>query len=157
MSVLAVSAPVTMTLRAPTGPFRRADLEFHGVDHSRASFTVRLFLNRPDASADTPTDSEHGYAGSFHILGHGGCAGDEGHCEVPTERRPNDRRAPHQLTPLSKRVVVTDALRRALAGGATEVQLTAVAVLRAELVESWGAELTRDLLHFDRVDLLTYQ
>ena len=157
MSVVAVSLPVTMTLRAPTGPFRRADLEFHGVDHSRASFTVRLFFNRPDATADTPTDIEHGYAGSFHILGHGGCAGDEGHCEVPTERRPYDRRTPHQLTPLSKRVVVTEALRRALTDRATDVLLTAVAVLRSELVESWGTALTSDLLHFDRVDLLTYQ
>ena len=32
-----------------------------------------------------------------------------------------------------------------------------VAVLCGELVGSWGAELTSNLLHFDRVDPLTYQ
>lgn len=156
MSVVAVSDPVTMTLRAPTGGFRRADLEFHGVDHSRSSFTARLFFNHTDADAATPTDDEHGYAGSFHIFGHGGCAGDEGHCEVPTERRPRDLRPQHQLTTLSKRVVVTDALRRALSGG-TELSVTVVPVLRDELVAAYGESLTSDLLHFDRVDLLTYQ
>ena len=104
--------------------------------------TVRLFFNRPDAAADTDRHRAR-HAGSFHILGHGGCAGDEGHCEVPTERRPYDRRTPHQLTPLSKRVVVTDALRRALTDRATEILLTAVAVLRSELVESWGTALMR--------------
>src|SRR5690242_9484865 len=114
MTVIAVSSPVTLTLRAPTAPFRRADLEFHGVDHSRASFTVRLFFNQPDATVDTPADADHGYAGAFHIFGHGGCAGEEGHCAVPTDRRPDDRRLPHQLTPVSKRVVVTEALRTAL-------------------------------------------
>lgn len=122
---------------------------FHGVDHSRSSFTARLFFNQPTAA--TAVDDEHGCAGSFHIFGHGGCAGDEAHCEVPTERRPNDLRPVHQLTSLSKRVIVTDALRRALSGADT-LQLTVVAVLREELVASYGETLTTDLLHFDRVD-----
>ena len=156
MSVQAVAEPVTVILRAPTAGFRRADLEFYGVDHSRSSFTARLFFNQPTADAATPTDEEHGYAGSFHIFGHGGCAGDEGHCEVPTDRRPDDLRPAHQLTPLTKRVTVTAALRRALGAG-SELQLTVVAVLREELVTSYGADLTSDLLHFDRVDLITYQ
>jgi hypothetical protein len=110
---------------------------FHGVGHSRSSFTARLFFNQRTATAATAVDDEHGYAGSFHIFGHGGCAGDEGHCEVPTERRPNDLRPVHQLTALSKRVIVTDALRRALSGADT-LQLTVVAVLREELVASYG-------------------
>lgn len=156
MSVVAVSDPVTMALRAPTGGFRRADLEFHGVDHSRSSYTARLFFNHAAADAATPTDDEHGYAGSFHVLGHGGCAGDEGHCEVPTESPPRGLRSQHQLTPLSKRVVVTDALRRALSGGG-ELSVTVVPVLREELVSAYGESLTSDLLHFDRVDLLTYR
>jgi hypothetical protein len=157
VNVVAVSDPVTVTLGAPTGGFRRADLEFQGVDHSRSSFTARLFFNQTSAGPDTPTDDEHGYAGSFHIFGHGGCAGDAGHCEVPTERRPDDLRPIHQLTPISKRVIVTDALHRALAPGDTTVHLTIVAVLRGELAASYGEALTNDLLHFDRVDLITYQ
>lgn len=156
MNVVAVSAPVTMSLRAPSGGFRRADLEFHGVDHSRSSFTARLFFNHPAANASTPTDNDHGYAGCFHIFGHGGCAGDENHCEVPNERRPHDLRPEHQLAAISKRVVVTDALRRALQAG-PDLTVTVVTVLREELVSSYGEALTTDLLHFDRVDLLTYQ
>ena len=40
-------------------------------------------------------------------------------------------------------MVVTDALRRALTDRATEILLTAVAVLRSELVDSWGTALMR--------------
>jgi hypothetical protein len=158
MSSVTVSAPVTVTLRPPVGGFRRADLEFHGLDHSRASFTARLFFDQPGADVDTPLDDAHGYAGFFTIFGHGGCAGDEGHCEVPTERRPFDLRPAHQLTPATKRVVVTQALRRALQGsGSGTLQLTIVPVLREEIAAYLGSELTSDLLSFDRVDLLTYQ
>lgn len=156
MTSVTVSAPVTVTLRPPAGGFRRADLEFHGLDHSRASFTARLFFNQPDADVDTPLDEAHGYAGFFTIFGHGGCAGDEGHCDVPTERRPFDLRPAHQLTPATKRVVVTDALRRALRSGGT-LQLTIVPVLREEIATYLGSDLTTDLLSFDRADLLTYQ
>lgn len=87
------SHPITVSLDRPPGPFVRADLAFHGVNHARASFEARLFLNYPEAGPDTPTDDHHGYAGSFFVFGHGGCAGDEGHCDVPSgPRRPFDLR-----------------------------------------------------------------
>ena len=92
-----VANPLTVTLTAPGEPYYRADLEFHGVDHSKASFEGRLFINNPDAGPDTPTGDES-YVGSFWVFGHGGCAGDEGHCEPPAERRAFDFRAEHQLT-----------------------------------------------------------
>ena len=75
-----VANPLTVTLTAPGESYYRADLEFHGVDHSKASFEGRLFINNPDAGPDTPTDDDE-LRGSFWIFGHGGCAGDEGHCE----------------------------------------------------------------------------
>ena len=80
-------------------PFTRADVVITGVDHSAASYEVRLFLNNPAATADTPRTAEQGYAGRFTIFGHGGCYGDEGHCEVPapsadpTDLRPAPARA----------------------------------------------------------------
>src|SRR5690348_16357380 len=58
--------------------FNRADLIFEGVDHSGPSFEGRVFLNNPNATADTPATAENGYAGSFHIFGHGICLGDVG-------------------------------------------------------------------------------
>ena len=64
----------------------RADLVFYDVDHSGASYEARVFINAPDADAGTPRDDPH-YAGSFCIFGHGGCFGDTGHCDVPSEPR----------------------------------------------------------------------
>jgi hypothetical protein len=150
-----VPNPQTVTLTAPDEPYERADLEFHGVDHARASFEGRLFINNPAAGADTPTDDES-YAGSFWIFGHGGCAGDEGHCEPPRERRPFDFRPEHQLIPVSKRVMITEKLR-ALVQPGQQFTVRIVPYVRPENAEPLPANLVTDLLRLDRVDLVTYQ
>ena len=150
-----VSNPITVTLAAPDEPFRRADLEFHSVDHSKASFEGRLFINNPDAGPDTPTDHES-YVGSFWVFGHGGCAGDEGHCEPPAERRPFDFRAEHQLTRVSKRVMVTEKLRE-LVGQGQAFSVRIVPYVRPENAERLPENLVTDMLQFDQVALLTYQ
>ncbi len=150
-----VSNPVTVTLTAPAEPFRRADLEFHGVDHSKASFEARLFINNPQAGPQTST-GDPSYAGSFWIFGHGGCAGDEGHCEPPPDRRPFDFRPEHQLTRLTKRVVITGKLRT-LAPQGESFTLRIVPYVRPENAAPLPANLLTGLLQFDRVDLLTYQ
>jgi hypothetical protein len=144
-------------LRRPAGEFERADLEFHAVDHSRASFEARIFLNSADATLETPADIQHGYGGSFFVFGHGGCAGDEGHCDVPTEpRRPYDLRPEHQLTRGTKRVTITDALRRALGQSDGNLAVTIVPVVEPEDAEDYSEALLTDLLDFERVALLTY-
>src|SRR5215471_2746066 len=80
--------------------FSRADLVFDGVDHSGVSFEARVFLNNPSASEQTAKTSENGYAGSFHIFGHGGCYGDDAsHCDIRSAPRPYDPRPAHPLTP----------------------------------------------------------
>jgi hypothetical protein len=150
-----VSNPLTVTLMAPEEPYRRADLEFHGVDHSKTSFEGRLFIDNPTAGPDTPTDDKS-YVGSFWIFGHGGCAGSEGHCEVPQERRPFDFRVEHQLTPMSKRVVITDRLR-ALVQPGRQFSVRIVPYVRPENAQRLPTNLVTDLLDFERVDLLTYQ
>ena len=150
-----VSNPVTVTLTTSDEPYRRADLEFHGVDHSKASFEGRLFINNPEAGPETPT-SDESYAGSFWIFGHGGCAGDEGHCAPPRERRPFDFRPEHQLTPMSKRVIITEKLE-ALVGQGQSFSVRIVPYVRPENAEPLAATLVTALLQFNRVDLLTYQ
>jgi hypothetical protein len=150
-----VANPVTVTLTAPGEPYRRADLEFHGLDHSKASFEGRLFINNPEAGPGTPTDNPS-YAGSFWVFGHGGCAGDEGHCDPPRERRPFDFRAEHQLTPVSKRVVVTGKLRALVQPGQT-FSVRIVPYVRPESAGPLPDNLVSDVLRFDRADLLTYQ
>ncbi len=126
----------------------RADLVFYDVDHSGASYEARIFINSPDADADTPRDHPN-YAGSFHIFGHGGCYGDVGHCDVPTERDQFDFRPPHQLVPASKTVVITDAFKRIVGPHDATITVTVVAFA--------PGDTPNDVLQFDTIRLLTYQ
>jgi hypothetical protein len=137
-------------------PFNRADLLFSGVNHSGLSYEVRVFLNNPDATSETPRDVAHGYAGRYSIFGHGGCFGDEGHCDVPPPHAdPTDLRPPHQLTPQMTTVTITEALQHVLAedrNGLRTVTLVPVSKAprqadRAKTAPEW---------HFDSVHLETY-
>ena len=111
--------------------FDRADIVFHGVDHAGPSYEARVYLNNPKATEDTPLEPDAGYAGSFHIFGHGGCLGDPGHCDVHEDARdPYDMRFPHPLTPAKKHVTVTSTLRE-IAKTAKTVTVTVVPVVTA--------------------------
>jgi hypothetical protein len=105
--------------------FKRADLEFYSIDHFRPSFVGRIYFNDPDVDFDTASEDRPSYAGSFAIFGHEKCAGDVGHCDLPGERRRFDDRPSHPLTRAFKRVVVTDALRKACDEG-EELTITVV-------------------------------
>src|SRR5258708_32136807 len=100
------------------GDFSRADLIFEGLDHSGPPYEGRVFLNNEGAHAGTPTTPENGYAGSFHIFGHGGCYGDDiTHCQITGPRRPYDPRPGHPPTPARKVLIATGALKPACAKG----------------------------------------
>jgi hypothetical protein len=144
-----ISEPVTNPARTGQPSFKRADVIFYGVDHSGPSFEARIFFNNTEADLNTPRERQTGYAGSFTVFGHAGCAGDVGHCDVPEgPRDPFDLRPPHPLTPQTKTVIVTDALR-----AVGDEQLT-VTVLPVRPGQS-GAELV-DALEFQRFSVLTY-
>jgi tyrosinase len=103
----------------------RADIEFYEVDHAGASYEGRVYLNNPDADADTGKD-DPSYAGSYHVFGHGGCLGDPGHCEVKP-RRPYDPRPDHPLTKARKVVIATDAVMAAIErNGSTTVSVVPI-------------------------------
>jgi hypothetical protein len=146
-----VSAPIA--LAAVGGGFHRADLVFHGLDHSGPSYEVRIFFNRPDATAATPRTAEDGYVRSLYLFGHGGCAGQPGHCEVPESRRPYDIRPPHQLTPATRWVTVTEAARRALAAG-RHLTVTAVPVVTSGIAATRDGDA--DVMGLRRISLVTY-
>lgn len=105
-----MSEPLKVDLREFQKKIYRADLEFNGIDHSGASYEGRVFVNNPHADYDTEKKAEAGYVGSLYIFGHGGCFGDMGHCDVQTNRRSYDFRSAHQLTPIKKRLIITDPL-----------------------------------------------
>jgi tyrosinase len=130
--------------------FSRADLVFTGVDHSGPSYEARVFLNNTDATLDTPRDAGQGYAGAFMVFGHGACYGGEGHCDPAREYRDDfDLRLPHPLEPITKTVMITDALNR------TEGEAISITVIGAEHA---GEEATAtDALQFEEVRLLVYE
>ena len=128
-------------------PFARADLIFYGLDHSGASFEARIFMDPRGVGKDA--DSGHrAYVGKFFIFGHGGCFGDVGHCDVPSDPDPFDLRPSHQLEPATRIVTVTDGVKRLLERGVDAAKVTAVA--KAE------GRASNDVLTFDRVRLATY-
>lgn len=127
MPVLSKTTSPEISLEDLGHDYTRADIEFEGLDHSGSTYEGRVYLNNPDADADTDPSAENGYAGSYYIFGHGGCYGGEGHCEV-VPRAPYDPRPPHGLSPTRKVVIATDAIRRAAAAG-SKMTITVVPVV----------------------------
>jgi tyrosinase len=146
-----LSDPIPLSDAVGSAQFSAAELIFYDVDHSGDSFQALVFLNAPNADLGTPLEHEAGFAGSFVIFGHGGCFGDEGHCEVPTAAKdPFDNRPLHPLTPQTKLVDVGDALKRAAKEG-DHLSVTVLAV-----VPGGDGPRLRDLLHFSAMRLVTY-
>lgn len=144
-----VSQPIANPARTGQPAFQRADIVFYGVDHSGPSFEARIYLNNPGADLQTARDREARYAGSFTVFGHNGCAGDPGHCHVPDgPKDPFDRRPPHALTPQTKTVIATSAIRDI----ADETITITVVPVRPGLT---GAEVV-DTLRFTSVSVISY-
>lgn len=141
-----VKLPATAAARE----FTRADLVFYGVEHRGPSYEARVFLNEPQAHPGTDLELERGFAGSFAILGHGGCYGDDGHCKVPAgPRDPFDSRPPHGLVPQTKMVDITEALKHC------EGEKLTVTVL--PVVPGGESGELGDVLFFTDLRLLTYR
>lgn len=132
--------------------FTRADIQFHNLDHSGASYEGRVFLNNLDADGTTEATPANGYAGAFHIFGHGGCFGDEGHCDV-RPRRTYDPRPAHHLTSAAKTVIATEAISAARSSNGQTLTITVVPVVTS-LTEKCGPD---NVLRFDSVRIVTYR
>jgi hypothetical protein len=132
--------------------FYRADIEFEGVDHSGSTYEGRVFVNNADADPATEPTAENGYAGSYYVFGHGGCYGDEGHCDVVV-RSPYDPRPPHGLWPIRKVVTATDAVARSVAAG----KALTVTVVPVVLATTDKVPEDEKLPNFESVSVTTYQ
>ncbi|HEY0349754.1 MAG TPA: tyrosinase family protein [Pyrinomonadaceae bacterium] len=105
----------------------RAEIRIHKVQYSTASGAfVRVFLNEPAASADTPIrDNDHFVAQVATFSGE--CIGGPGHCDVPPEKkRKYDERPRHRKTPGNFRIDATEAIRKLTEQGATDFQVNLV-------------------------------
>jgi hypothetical protein len=136
-----------LELPSPEHTFERADLLFYGLDHSGASYEAQVLMAARGIGGE-PDRDHRAYVGSFFILGHGGCFGDVGHCDIPTARDEFDLRPPHQLEPATRIVTVTDALTALLQQGLTAAKVTVVA--RTE------GRTSNDVLSFSTIRLATY-
>ncbi len=148
MARAVVSSPIpTASLDAD---FSRADVEFHALDHSGASYEGRVFLNLPSASQATQRDGPE-YAGSYFIFGHGGCLGDPGHCDV-RPRRFYDPRPEDPLTPTLKVVIATEAIRHARQAEAITVTVVPVLLATNAMVGT-----PEELVFYEKVRIVTYR
>jgi hypothetical protein len=137
-------------------PFWRAELFFHGLDLSGPSYRGALFFNRRRLRHDTPEDAEHGYAGAFFLFGKGGCFGeDPDHCHPRVRQDRFDFRLAHPSHRTVRSVDVTDAVRRELAAGASQIVVSVV----PELTDYAGVKVEGDLaspVKFHQLGLVTY-
>lgn len=124
--------------------FKQAEVRLHRVPQLPRSCFIRVFLNLPDANANTPLEDEH-YAGYLAVFGHGDCYGGPGHCEVPAARKYDLRPRSHN-TPRNHRVNVTKCAKALFEKGATSLQITLV-VLGVDYEED------KELLRLEGVSL----
>jgi tyrosinase len=106
--------------------FQQAEVRLHRVPQLPRSCFIRVFLNLPNANANTPMTDEH-YAGYAAVFGHGECYGGPGHCEVPGSRKYDLRPRSHN-TPRNHRVNVTKCAKALLGKGAKSIQITLVVI-----------------------------
>lgn len=149
-----MTAFATEPLELPTFDDRRevtrADLIFYEVDHAGPSYLAHVFVGRRRATARTARDAAHGYAGAFSVFGHGGCAGEAGHCSVHGRSEDDfDLRMRHPLTPQTRALEVTEALAPALLDPKVSEVVVTVVVEPAEAVPETPFELVRLLTYVD--------
>lgn len=126
--------------------FARAEVRLHRVPQLPRSCFIRIFLNLPDADANTPLTHPH-YGGYLAVFGHGTCYGGPGHCDPPPQqRRKYDLRPRSHNTPRNHRVTVTKCARKLIEEGASSLQITLV-VIGGDYAED------RELLRLDGVSL----
>lgn len=92
---------------------RRADIVIEGIDQNGPSHTLRIFVDNPDADADTEPIPENGFAGSLYVYAHAGAL-DEGS-------------AAHTRVPMTRAIIATEAVQRARSRGPT-ASVTVVAL-----------------------------
>jgi hypothetical protein len=149
-----VSEPLKVDLRKFRNKIYRADLEFDGIDHSGASYEGRVFVNNPHADYNTEKKAETGYVGSLYVFGHGGCFGDMGHCDVQMDRRPYDFRSAHQLTPIKKRLTITETVFERIKN--TEKLIVTIVPILPKGMMMTNIKHPEDVIKLESISLIMY-
>ena len=116
-------------------------LLLEGLERGRESSALRIFLEKPDADAQTPLEDNPRYAGTIYLYGHG-------QADPSAERFP--QRAARQRLPYDQFLDVTELLQNLPISG-DEVKITLVPV---DLQDN---PVSTDLLKFRRLVLVSRQ
>ena len=102
--------------RSTSASSRARDLIFYGVTHRGESYEARVFVDHPDADISTPRELDAGLCRVVHGLRARRLLRRSGPLR-PERPEPDafDVRPPHPMTPWTKVVIATDAIRRATA------------------------------------------
>ena len=100
---------------------KHAELVFAGVEQAGPSFEGRVFVNNPDAGADTEPTAENGHVGSFYVYGYGEPV-------PPDVAEARARGEKGVIAPIEKRLDADPELLAAAAGDSGELTVTVVAI-----------------------------
>lgn len=145
------SPPIKLNWVKDETEFYRADIEIFGIDLAGPSYEGRVFLNNPKADENTLLTLDSGYAGSYYIFGHGGCYGDEGHCDIKP-RRTFDSRTEHDLTPAYKSMIATEAIKKILKN--TKEIVISIVPITARSARMGNA---KDIVYIDKIRISCYE
>lgn len=142
------SKPLKFAAAAHVG-VSRVDLEFEGVEHDQGSFAGLIYLNNPDATADTGRDKNANFACGFSVFAHRECWGEDGHCD-PVRHAVNafDRRPESDLAPFNVTIDITDAIHELKIKDRVSVTVVASGA---------DTKASADVLRFERLTLVVYE
>ncbi|MCO6163487.1 tyrosinase family protein [Flavobacterium sp. NRK F7] len=108
---------------------RKAEIVLHRVQMGNLqNASIRVFLNTPDASVDTPITDNPNFVEAFSTF-NGSCFGGPGHCNLPLPNtRTFDRRPLHNHEPRNYKIDASDAVQRVLNNGAKNITVQLVIV-----------------------------
>lgn len=129
---------------------RCVEVRLHNVQVMQRGANIRVFLNQPEANADTPIENNPHYVGHFMSFV-GFCYGGPGHCDVPPKtQRPYDMRMRHHKTPGNLRFDATAAVQQLQRQQAPDTSLTLSVHL---VVTDTQGRIRDDVLKLDGVSI----
>ena len=122
------AAPATVS-QTTLDSHRKAEIVLHRVQVGNLqNATIRVFLNTPNASIETPLANNDNFVEQFSTFS-GSCYGGPGHCNLPLDNtRTFDRRPLHHHEPRNYKIDATAAVQRVLNQGDKNITIQLVII-----------------------------
>ena len=146
-----ISPEMSLEYSSDENEFYQAVIEFYGIDVTGPSYEGRVYVNNTDADKNTPLVESSGYVGSYHIFGHDGCWGDEGHCE-PVKYRTYDSRVHSHVAPQYKFVDATKAIKKCVRSNSNFTVTVVPKIRRGQRMSG-----VKEVVKCDRIRVTCYE